>query len=310
MSLKRQRSLEWFIFSTNNADVEQKTPSKKSKKVPLQKATVIKVPVTEPTTATCNVDDHIIERIRKCWERGNHPTAAESEAKTALFLASRLMGQYNVNLADLLPKQTPENRAKLAGSTNVSIRSTKGDDRRVVHQGFVSTLAQSMDIFFDCKSYSCRQNVGICWTFYGIAKNADAAAQAFEMTHNKIVEWACAYSGTAASFSYCKGIADGLLSMAYKQKRQESEKARKQEEENLNARSLAEKLQRQKELERLGGPCEDVKVGSSPQTYSEEKYSDGLLLPQQPRICLIILIVLQTMLLDRTMVLMLVMTIF
>lgn len=187
-----------------------------------------------PKRAACNVDDHIIERIRKCWERWNHPTAAESEAKTALFLASRLMSQYNVNLAELLPKETPENRAQLAGSTNVSIRSTKGDDRRVVHQGFVSTLAQSMDIFFDCKSYSCRRNVGICWRFYGIAKNAVAAAQAFEMTHNKIVEWACAYSGTAASFSYCKGIADGLLSMAYKQKRQESEKARKQEEENLS----------------------------------------------------------------------------
>lgn len=282
MSLKRQRDPEGSILLNNNAEEEEKTPSKKSKKVPQQKATVIKVAATQPTAVPCSADKHIIERIRKCLELANHPTAAEAEAEAAMFLAKRLMSKHDVATADLLAKGTKEHRAKLAGSSEVSIRSTKGDGHRVVHQGFVSTLASSMVLFFNCKCYSTRRAIGIDWTFYGIAENTAAGAQAFEMTHNKIVDWACAHSGASASFSYCQGVADGLWYMASDQKKQETKNAQKQEEKTLAARKLAENLQREKEIERLKGPCEDMKVESSPQTYPEDKHRDGLLLPHNP----------------------------
>lgn len=278
MSLKRQRDLGGSSILPCITDGE-KTPSKKPKKVPQQKATVTKVPFTKATAVASNAEDHIIERIKKCLELANHPTASESEAKAAMFLADRMMSKYNVATADLLAKESQEHLAQHAGSSEVSINSIKGDSHRVVHQGFVSTLAQSMMVFFDCKSYSTRRAVGIVWTFYGIAENTAAAAQAFEMIHNKILDWACAYSGASASFSYCKGFADGLWSLAHRQKAQETEKARKQEEETLAARDLAEKTQRQRELERLKGRSEDMTVEDSFQTYSKNNDRDGNLLP-------------------------------
>lgn len=285
MSLKRQRDLGGSSILTSVTNGEQKTPSKKPKKVPQQKATVTKIPLTKPAAVASNAEDHIIERIKKCFELANHPTASESEAKAAMFLADRLMNKYNVANADLLAKESKEHQAQHAGSSEVSITSTKGDSHRVVHQGFVSSLARSMMVFFNCKAYSTRRAVGIAWTFYGIAENTAAAAQAFEIIHNKILDWACAYSGASASFSYCKGVADGLYSLAHKQKKQETEKAREQEEEALAARNHAEKAQRQRELERLKGPSEDMKVEGSPQTYFKNKDKDGILFPLQIRIC-------------------------
>lgn len=135
-----------------------------------------------------------------------------------------------------------------------------------------------MTVFFNCKSYSTRRAVGIVWTFYGIAENTAAAAQAFEMIHNKILGWACAYSGASASFSYCKGVADGLWSLAHRRKTQETEKARKQEEETLAARDVAEKAQRERELERLKERSEDMKAEDSSQTYSKNNDREGTLL--------------------------------
>jgi hypothetical protein len=46
-----------------------------------------------------------------------------------------------------------------------------------------------MEVFFDCKSYSTARPWSIEWTFYGIAPNTVAAAIAFEMAHNLILEW-------------------------------------------------------------------------------------------------------------------------
>ena len=55
-----------------------------------------KVSLTKPIAVASNAEDHIIERIKKCFELANHPTASESEAKAAMFLADRMMNKYNV----------------------------------------------------------------------------------------------------------------------------------------------------------------------------------------------------------------------
>lgn len=156
--------------------------------MPQQKATVTKVALTKPTAVASNAEDHIIERIEKCLELANHPTASESEAKVAMFLADRMMNKYNVAMADLLGKEAQEQLAQNVNSSEVSIKSIKGDSHRVVHQRFVSTRARSMTVLFNCKHYSIRRVVEIVWTFYGIAEDTAAAAQAFEMIHNRI-DW-------------------------------------------------------------------------------------------------------------------------
>ena len=40
---------------------------------------------------TADIGNAIIQRIKKCLERANHPSTPEAEAKVALHFASRLM---------------------------------------------------------------------------------------------------------------------------------------------------------------------------------------------------------------------------
>lgn len=61
-------------------------------------------------------------------------------------------------------------------------------------------------------------------------------------------------------------------------KSQEIEKARKQEEETLAARDLAEKAKRERELEHLKGRIEDMKAEDSSQAYSKNNDREGTLL--------------------------------
>jgi hypothetical protein len=152
----------------------------------------------------------------------------------------------------------------------------------VIYQDFVNTVALAMGIFFNCKSYSTRLTRSIDWTFYGIAENTATAAIAFEIAHNKILEWACAHKGISTSFSYCRGVADGLLSMAREERENEREEVRRKELETLAAREREEKLQRQRELKRLNALSDlcgddtisDSQVGTHPSVSHDERHDD------------------------------------
>lgn len=124
MSLKRQRDRGGSSIFTCVIDGEQKAPSKKPKKVPRRKATMTKVPLIKPTAVASNAEDHIIERIKKYLDLANHPTTSESEAKTTMFLADRIINKYNMTTADLLAKESQDHLAQHAGSSEVSIKST------------------------------------------------------------------------------------------------------------------------------------------------------------------------------------------
>lgn len=65
------------------------------------------------------------------------------------------------------------------------------------------------------------------------------AVVAFEIGYNKILEWACAQRGVSSTFSYCCGVADGLLLIAHEEKERESARARSKGQ----ARELQEKLE-------------------------------------------------------------------
>lgn len=254
--------------------------------MPQQKATATKLATDGLSATSTDADDGIIQRIQKCLDRANHTNTTEAEGKAALFLSSKLMGQYNVTTADLLAKENAANLVQHTGDSYVTIRSTKGAGHRVMFQSFVQSVALAMRKAYDCKVYSTRRRDNeIRWTFYGIAKNTVAAAMAFEMVHNKILDWACAHTGVSATYSYCNGVADGLISMANKQKDKETREARKKEKEALVAREAAEKLQRKGELERLNGPPKDAsstsmsdfEVEPRPVQCSVEEDNAGLL---------------------------------
>jgi hypothetical protein len=218
---------------------------------PRQKATVKELAEEKAAChAKTDVEAHILDRIRKCLDRANHPTTPEIEAKAALHMSSRLMAQYNVTQADVLAQAADsEQQKQYAGQSNVAITSTKGPFAKVISQTWVHRVAAAMEVFFDCKTYSTARTWSIEWTFYGIAPNTAAAAISFEMAHNLILEWAKEKKGVINS--YCLGVGQGLWEMAKEEKRREEGEARKREQDTLSARLKEEELQRQKELDRL-----------------------------------------------------------
>lgn len=203
------------------------------------------------SSSTAGIDDTILQRIKKCLQRANHKNTPEPEAKAAFYLASRLMGQYNVSQAEVLAHEPPSTQQQYAGQSVVSINRADGSMNTVNNQGFVDDLTFAMDGFFDCKSYSTRKYASVEWTFYGIAENTVAAAMAFEMAYNVISEWARPYKGKASKSSYCIGVAQELHRMAKVEERNQEKQAAEAEGASLHMQVEQEEAQRRAELDRL-----------------------------------------------------------
>lgn len=242
-------------------------PAKRRKpnREPLQKATVVQTATDERKKSASAVDKKILERIQKCLDRAEHPNTAEAEAKAALFVSQKLMSQHNVSQADLIANDLNSNKGHYGGRSVVSISKIRGTSTRAIMEAFVGNLASAMSTLYDCKCYSQDLFSHIEWSFFGIADNTVVAARAFEVAHNKIVEWACDYKGGKPTSSYRLGVADGLKAMAYREKKRELDLARRKELEMLQARELDEAGERQREVERLR-----ILPASSPEGNDED----------------------------------------
>ena len=85
---KRERSDDSYI------DPKEKSASRTNPNPrPPYQAKVKELAANEHQTSASGVDDYILESIKKCLDRPNHPITPELEAKAALFLSSRLMSQ-------------------------------------------------------------------------------------------------------------------------------------------------------------------------------------------------------------------------
>lgn len=207
--------------------------SRSSNRRPIQKVTVIKTADCGQAQSISRVDEKILERIQKCLDRAHNPKSSELEAKAALFISQKLMSQHNVTQADLMAADGNSNKASFGGRSKVRITKTERSEKRVMMEAFTSKLAQAKYIFFDCKCYSAHGGDFVEWSFFGIASNTVAAAMSFEMAHNKILDWACAYKGGTPTFIYRIGVADGLAAMAYRGRQRELEQVRRKELELL-----------------------------------------------------------------------------
>jgi len=223
---------------------------------PLYRASVDEVAdasaVAIGSTAAEAADNGIIERIKKCLARAHHPSTPEAEAKAAVHLASRLMGQYNVSQAEVLAHEDASVRQQYAGQSVVSLRHTDGDKRKGVrHQTYVNDLCSAMECFFNCKYYTTAELFHMTVTFYGIGENTTAAAMSFEMVYNLVNEWARAYKGGNPRNSYLLGISSSLKSMALIEKAEEEDRARRAEADAIAAREREEEAEQQARLDRL-----------------------------------------------------------
>ncbi|KAI9786583.1 MAG: hypothetical protein M1839_006132 [Geoglossum umbratile] len=221
-----------------------------------QKATIHTLAIDENITSRepfAPALSPILERIRKCIARSQHPGTLEPEAKAALHMASRLMTQYNISQGEAYAKEGSEHGSteKQGGQSVVRIEAT-GIGKKVICQGFTHDLATAICKFFDCKSYRTTRLWSVDQVFYGIAPNTVAAASSFEMVHNLILEWMKAKKGVSAKHSYAMGVSAGLVAIAKKEKRKEEKNAKEQEEAETAARIAEEDAQRQREIDRLG----------------------------------------------------------
>ncbi|KZT57019.1 hypothetical protein CALCODRAFT_496671 [Calocera cornea HHB12733] len=206
------------------------------------------------------VDEAIIARIKKALSLGTHEGTGEAEAKAAMRLASKLMAQHNVNQADVLAMEDEEQKLKRAGQSTVTVRSLTGAS--VILHAWSMVVAQSVEKFFDCKSYSIHLGHRVDWTFYGLAEQTVAAAYAYEMVYNLIMTWSAQNKeakGRTQKNNYCYGVADGLYSLALKERKQEQRRAIKAEKRRLDLAAKLEAEARERELARLKKEEEDEK---------------------------------------------------
>ena len=236
----------------------------------------------QASSSTTNVDDAILERIKKCLERGKHHSCSELESKAGFFLASQLMKKYHVSQAAVLAYESPDSRKYHAGQSIVSIRRLDNDRSKPVRfQNYLETLCDAMQCFFNCKYYSTANVWTLDLTFYGIAENTVAAALALESTYNILTRRARSYRGIGSQNSYSLGAADGLRDQAELEKIREEIEARENEAASLKARLKQEIAERRARLARLGvltntpsvypTPCPTSNVGGS----ADGEYGEG-----------------------------------
>lgn len=210
---KRTADLSWTIENDRALDPPQRRPPRPASTPKLSpvryKASLKELAETSTISgrAVNDIDDGIIQRIRKCLDRANHPNTAEAEAKAAVHLASRLIGQHNLSQAEVLAHESPDTRGQYAGLSTVSIHHVN-NLKQVRQQSYISTLCEAMTNFFDCKYYTTTRPSSLELTFYGIAENTVAASMSFEMAYNLIAHWASSYKGVATRNSYCLGASD------------------------------------------------------------------------------------------------------
>jgi hypothetical protein len=118
-------------------------------------------------------------------------------------------------------------------------------------QGYVDTLCEAMQDFFDCKYYSTARSSSLEITFYGITEKTVAASVSFEMAYNLIADWVSSCKGTGKRNSYCPRVSDELSSMVRKEKAAEEVEAKKAETDVVAAKVKEEETERQAQLDRL-----------------------------------------------------------
>ncbi|KAL8897496.1 MAG: hypothetical protein Q9207_007191 [Kuettlingeria erythrocarpa] len=239
-------------------------PSKRRRPLNKAKATIESLANEDtPSDSTPKAGQEAIDRVRKCFQRANHPNANEQEAKAASKMAAKIMERYKISQVDLMLDEAKSERQKRGGLSTVYIRPAKHGGRAFT-PGWVDWLSSAVQIFFDCRAFFTHRSwVGaddrIQWTFYGIAEHTVSAAIAFEAIHNQIQDWSEAYVGIPLRNSYCLGVADGLLTLSRVEKKAAEAGAREAEEKAFAAKIREED---EKERERHLALDFDMKLGS------------------------------------------------
>ncbi|KAL8291406.1 hypothetical protein RQP46_002384 [Phenoliferia psychrophenolica] len=180
------------------------------------------------------------------------------EAKQAFRMASQLMAKVNLSMADILASESEEEKDKRAGETIVRITPREGT--KVLFLDWMRTCRSAVKDAFLVKAYKSVSYHGgqvLDLHFYGLATNAAAAASAYEMVQNLILEMSLRRTdlkGQVGFNSYRRGVARGLLESAREERKREEQDAEELEQRLIAASDAQAEKARVDELARLAGP--------------------------------------------------------
>ena len=267
--------------SEGEQDTKRAPRRKRARKEPPPALYIARIRVlaaTGPATVTASgstVDDSMMERIKKCLARYNHPNTPEREAMIAFRTASRLMEQHNITRSEVETDATAPGSARRKGESTVSLTRTDGDkSKEVKHLGYVDRLCTAMGTFFDCKHCTTARPYSLDITFYGIAENTITAALAFEMAYNLVAEWARLQKGFGPKNSYCIGASYQLQVMAKEEKEAEEARAVEAEKEAIAAKVRQEEIEDQARLDRLEPVPEPTEIDNEGPTLAVADVDD------------------------------------
>lgn len=250
MALKRPQEDDDYDFKPTSRKKRAVKAATIEQKAEVTKLAADSMLADQNSTSEPAVEARILERIRKCLAKANHPGTPEAEAKAAFRMGSKLMAQHNITQAQAFEKDMENDQARLGGESVVKITAVS-KDRKVLNLAFAGPLAGAMEIFFDCRCYSTTGRTSIRWTFYGIATNTAAAALGFEMAYNLTLDWASSKKGISVRNSYRLGVAEGLIDIAEAEKAEEATQAKESERSATLAAEKSAQAQRAKEIDRL-----------------------------------------------------------
>ena len=100
------------------------------------------------------MDKDIFIKIQKYLNRARYKSITESETKAVLFVAQKLIVQYNILQADLVANNDNRSKVQYRGISKVEIINVKSCIRYIIKEIFVYKLAKAIYIFFDCQYFS------------------------------------------------------------------------------------------------------------------------------------------------------------
>jgi hypothetical protein len=102
----------------------------------------MKTTQVEPKDTPESLDRGVLIKIQKCLSRARHKSTTESEAKAALFVAQKLMPQYNISQADLVTNSDDESKARYGARSKVAVVNVKNRTRRVLKETFYGQVGK------------------------------------------------------------------------------------------------------------------------------------------------------------------------
>ncbi|QDS77198.1 hypothetical protein FKW77_002568 [Venturia effusa] len=218
-------------------DCSQRSPAKvKEPNTATLKASVKELAIQSSLVA--GIEPSALERIKKLFQKANHPGTEQPEVDAAMLLAMKQMRHYNVSQAEILAHEDLNDRQKRAGKSIVTVNFPNVDVKKPVQEpGWLGPMARAIRKFFDCKSYISKRRYSVDVVFYGLAPNTVTAAEAFEIVFNKTLEWAKDVKGSkskSSKYSYCLGVAQALNDMAEAEKSAEAKLACAPEGEHVD----------------------------------------------------------------------------